>query len=594
MIYRYRHPYETEIKNSQYPSSVYETSPVEEFKPFESTTATFVDTLEGVHAMVAELLSAKEIAVDLEHHDLHSYYGIVSLMQISTRDKDWIVDTLKPWREDLQVLNLVFANPNILKVFHGSAMDIIWLQRDLGLYVIALFDTYHASVALGYTKRSLKFLLEKFVNFQADKQYQMADWRIRPLPPGMFDYARSDTHYLLYIYDHLRNELLENSTPEECLVNNVLEKSKVEALQRYERPVYDHKTGKGSGGWYDYLTRGTVELSREGFAIFKAVHAWRDAKARQDDEGVQVILTKRNLFKLAEVMPLDTAALSNSIRPVSETVRANAPELVEIIKAAKLAGSTGPKMQDALYLPHIKFSYPTIPQSNAAHIPVKDAPTPAPSDLEDEPLSKASRNGVSSFWGPAMRNDPSSDTPSGDAWVKALRLSLPLPPASASTSIELDTPIPPPTASSFPTKSAEAEPKSAEIFTVKEMGGRQKRKVQPTDNIDTDLSQSVPNAGDDDVAEEEMLSLSIEKPSKKERRRMQKNASPRAGKPDTAPFDYSTADSVLHAKPDVSGAPIAGKSKQKPFDPYAKSLNAPQGMRRQQKETPGKTFTFRQ
>lgn len=58
-------------------------------------------------------------------------------------------------------------------------MDIIWLQRDLGLYVIGLFDTYCACQALGYPAASLAFLLKKFINFDADKAYQMADWRIR-------------------------------------------------------------------------------------------------------------------------------------------------------------------------------------------------------------------------------------------------------------------------------------------------------------------------------------------------------------------------------------------------------------------------------
>lgn len=53
----------------------------------------------------------------------------------------------------------------------------------------------------------------------------------------MFDYARSDTHYLLYIYDHLRNELVENPTPEFNLVDHVAERSKKEALLRYEHPV---------------------------------------------------------------------------------------------------------------------------------------------------------------------------------------------------------------------------------------------------------------------------------------------------------------------------------------------------------------------
>jgi exosome complex exonuclease RRP6 len=58
-------------------------------------------------------------------------------------------------------------------------MDMIWLQRDLGLYVVSLFDTYHASHSLGYPQHSLASLLSKFVSFQAQKQYQMADWRIR-------------------------------------------------------------------------------------------------------------------------------------------------------------------------------------------------------------------------------------------------------------------------------------------------------------------------------------------------------------------------------------------------------------------------------
>lgn len=129
--------------------------------------------------MLEELKQADEIAVDLEHHDTRSYHGLLSLMQISTREKDWVIDTLRPWRHKLEILNEVFADPKILKVFHGAFMDIIWLQRDLGLYIVGLFDTYHASVALNYPQKSLAYLLKKYVDFDADKKYQMADWRIR-------------------------------------------------------------------------------------------------------------------------------------------------------------------------------------------------------------------------------------------------------------------------------------------------------------------------------------------------------------------------------------------------------------------------------
>jgi exosome complex exonuclease RRP6 len=114
--FRYKHPYEAEILELQYPDTVYHKADPIPSQDVELTKATFVDTFEGVLEMLAELRTAKEIAVDLEHHDARSYVGLVSLMQISTREKNWIVDTLKPWRQDLQVLNEVFADPKIIKV----------------------------------------------------------------------------------------------------------------------------------------------------------------------------------------------------------------------------------------------------------------------------------------------------------------------------------------------------------------------------------------------------------------------------------------------------------------------------------------------
>lgn len=65
--------------------------------------------------MLAKLRQAKEIAVDLEHHSYRSYAGFVCLMQLSTRQEDWIVDTLV-LREELAELNEVFTDPEIVKV----------------------------------------------------------------------------------------------------------------------------------------------------------------------------------------------------------------------------------------------------------------------------------------------------------------------------------------------------------------------------------------------------------------------------------------------------------------------------------------------
>lgn len=113
---RYIHPYETEIQRMEYPERVYQQAEPINYSPIDESKAVWVDTYEGVLDMLAELKEAGEIAIDLEHHDYRTYVGLTCLMQVSTRSKDWIVDTLKPWRNRLEVLNEVFADPSIIKV----------------------------------------------------------------------------------------------------------------------------------------------------------------------------------------------------------------------------------------------------------------------------------------------------------------------------------------------------------------------------------------------------------------------------------------------------------------------------------------------
>lgn len=303
-----RHPYYYETRHLPYPTSMFTIADAIEPKSFEDTPFTFVDTPEALEEMVEKLRQAKEIAVDLEHHNMRSYYGITCLIQISTRDQDWIVDPLAlraELREDK--LGGVMADPSIVKVFHGSESDMVWLQRDFDIYVVNLFDTFHATKVLGFAQHSLAYLLSHYCQYQADKRYQMADWRMRPLPKEMLDYARSDTHYLLYIYDRLRNSLLEQSSrppspvdgqpevagslqrrnPQEAM-REVLDRSGETALKLYERDVYDAATGKGPGGWANqsrkFLTKAELEEEVVG-AVFKAVHTWRDEVARKEDES---------------------------------------------------------------------------------------------------------------------------------------------------------------------------------------------------------------------------------------------------------------------------------------------------------------------
>ncbi len=83
----------------------------------EETPLTFVETVQTLQSMVQHLATAKEVALDLEHHHYRSFQGFTCLMQLSTRQDDFIVDTLA-LRTDLgAALTPIFADPKVSERF---------------------------------------------------------------------------------------------------------------------------------------------------------------------------------------------------------------------------------------------------------------------------------------------------------------------------------------------------------------------------------------------------------------------------------------------------------------------------------------------
>jgi exosome complex exonuclease RRP6 len=609
---RYPHPYQTEIETYEYPSSVYEYSEPQQYPPFETTTATLVDTPEALATMLSELKTAKEIAIDLEHHDNRSYIGMVSLMQISTREKDWIVDTLKPWRRKLECLNEVFADPSILKVLHGAFMDIIWLQRDLGLYIVGLFDTYHAARALGYPGASLAYLLERHVQFTAQKQYQLADWRVRPLSKELFEYARGDTHFLLYVYDNMRNELVEKSdfsNPEKNKVQDVLQKSKETALQRYEHPVYDSEMGLGTAGWYKLISRTPVQFTPQQFSVFRAVHRWRDNLSRKEDESPLFVMPNHAVFSVARAIPSDKAALFNAIQHVSHIIRAHADELVAVIATAKEEGVAGPELHNVLQ---------TIADMQRAERAESDAAiqvpgaTAAPAVEASVPQSTvavpATRASSSEFWGGLWKANQAPRTP--ELPTIDIGLALPLPPLTAQVFADANgasqaTPTAEKAKHTFvPKEERPAEDERTDTFVVKHLGGRKRKRGDAVEEQSPTTKPALdPMTNDEimlDAPEETSEEIGAREKAARKAARKQKKKDDAAAQAaglnygDEPAFDYAKAKSVLHAEDgDGKKKKKDKKKKSAAFAPFSGMSDAPKGLPRAQKEVPGRSKTFK-
>jgi exosome complex exonuclease RRP6 len=421
----------------------------------------------------------------------------------------------------------------------------------------------------------------------------------------MFFYARADTHYLLYIYDNMRNELIAKSNPtvpEENRIEITLQKSKEVSLLRYERQIYNAESGRGPGGWYSLLVKTPALFNNEQFAVFKAVHEWRDRVARIDDDSTNFVMPNHVIFNIAKILPNDMVALLSVAHPVSFSVKSRSGELLEIIKKAKADGKEGPSMMDILR----PDSLGAIAKAN---IPVLSAKAKFASEpmvaVVDEGELRAKN---STFWGNAFGSsiweEESLDK------TQDLRLAVPLPKLSSEVfgaSNGFETSLPKfNSAPSSPVPSIEPQKRVDEPFVLKHGLKRKSEEIEEPEGeasgeYDIALNDlEGQEAGEDGLTKRQRKSRRrAEKKAKKEAKAAAKAAEAEEIEEDEEeePFDYSKAEPVLNQKRKDERGVGKGKGnkgqQQKPFDPYAKSADAPKGMRRAQTEKAGKSHTFR-
>ena len=291
-----------------------------------------VTTVEELEALAKILDECKEFAVDLEHHSYRSFKGFTCLMQISTREKDFVVDCLALRSHLRDALGKVFADENVLKVMHGADNDVQWLQKDFGMFIACLFDTGQAARVLELPSKGLAYLLHHYCGVKANKKFQLADWRMRPLTKEMVEYARGDTHHLLYVFDRLK-EALHAQGPD-CIAET-LSRSRDVCLKRYEPPSFDE------GAYYEDLVKmdNLKELSDPQMAVYAALFGWRDATARDADESIGYVMPRGLMLRLSTTTPSSTRALLAECRGEAPLVAKHAAQVVDLITRAHALGA---------------------------------------------------------------------------------------------------------------------------------------------------------------------------------------------------------------------------------------------------------------
>lgn len=327
-IESYLHPYEFEL--GKFEPSALQLAKGKIIKPAEiaDTPLIYVHTEAELKGLLNDLSGITELAVDVEHHSYRTFQGITCLLQLSTRRKDYIIDTIA-LRDELHALNEIFTNPKILKVFHGADCDVEWLQRDLSIYIVNMFDTHQAAKRLGFARLSLAFLLKHYCQIDADKSLQLADWRMRPLPSELITYARQDTHYLLYIYDLLRNELLHKAHGQTNLLVNVYQSSTELCKRRYVKVKITPESHMEL-----YRKSKRIFDNRQLYA-FKELFLWRDNIARSEDESYGYVLPNHMMLQIAESLPREMQGILACCNPIPPLVRQHLHVLHKFILKAR-------------------------------------------------------------------------------------------------------------------------------------------------------------------------------------------------------------------------------------------------------------------
>jgi ribonuclease D len=227
-------------------------------------------------------------AVDTESNSLHAYREQVCLIQISTPQHDYIIDSIE--LTDLDVLSPFFSNPRIEKIFHAAEYDVICLHRDYGFRFNSLFDTVIAARILGHKVIGLGDLLAEYFNVEVNKHFQKSNWGKRPLTAEQVDYARLDTHYLIDLRDILEKELREK---------NLLELAR-EDFKRACQPA--NGNGKTPRASWERIG-GHQDLSPRQMSILNELCVCREEIAEQLDRPVFKVISDDMLLSMAQTMP---------------------------------------------------------------------------------------------------------------------------------------------------------------------------------------------------------------------------------------------------------------------------------------------------
>ena len=255
-------------------------------------TARWIDTDEGLAAVVDEVASAPRVAVDTEFHRERTYWPVCALVQVAWEGGEALID---PLAVDLTRLAPLLTGRTV--VMHAAAQDLEVFRRSVGVVPDDLFDTQIAASFLGMSSIGLSPLVAKLLDVELTKGDRLTDWLARPLSDAAKAYAAADVVHLFALHDRLRADLEERG-------RLAWVRSECEALVRRALADPDPDTA-----WW--RVKEARRLRGRAAAVAQEVARWRETHAAETDRPLRTVLPDLALAGIAQRPPRTIDALTS-------------------------------------------------------------------------------------------------------------------------------------------------------------------------------------------------------------------------------------------------------------------------------------------
>jgi ribonuclease D len=267
----------------------------------------------------AEAADSDFVTVDTEFVREKTYWPILCLIQIATRDRAVAIDPLADGI-DLKPVYELMQNSSVLKVFHSASQDLQIMFNESGGMVEPVFDTQIAAMVSGYGDQpAYATLVQRIVGKTIDKRSQMTDWSRRPLTEHQVEYAIGDVTYLIDVYDKLISELTdaERTSWAQEEMGHLRNKSQYDIDPREL--------------WRKVRLR---RPTRRALAVLREIAEWRELSAQRRDIPKGWVCRDEALAEIALNTPQNSAALER-VRGVNERF-ANGRDGKALLEAVKI------------------------------------------------------------------------------------------------------------------------------------------------------------------------------------------------------------------------------------------------------------------